>query len=310
MNLNQTTPLISIAIISYNNFNYLKQCIDSCLNQDYKNFEIIISDDGSNDGSQELINIYKALYPQKIQILLSSKNEGVTKNFNKACLKCNGEWIKIIAADDILKSDCLSVYADEISKKGIKNGFIFADLIIIGSLENDKISSPYVPFFNLNTDEKIKFLETRNCLPAPSVLFYRKDLHDLGYADESYLQMEDYPLWLSAAKKGVPFYYINKVTVYYRVHESLSMSIKKIGNLAYYKSLRKFYSEKIWPKRTGWLPLKNIEEYIIVNKTIISIKLFKNKKNIFYHFVDVLCQPFMLYTIASRIKFLTRSFFN
>lgn len=295
-------PFVSIAVISYNNINYIEECIKSCLNQDYSKYQIVISDDGSNDGTAEVIKKYSKLNPEIIKIILSEKNEGVTKNFNKVCTYCDGDWIKIIASDDKLKDDCLSLYVQEIINNKIESGIIFADLKMIGINQSGKIATPYVPFFSLNKIEKINFLEKRNCLTAPTAFFSKETLQKLGFADERYPQMEDYPLWIKAVKNDISLYYINKTTVEYRIHDSLSFSIKRIGDLEYYKSLRKFYIDQIWPNRRGIYILKNIEDYIFINKTILSIRLFNNKKNIAYYMLDFILYPLRLYTISSGIK--------
>ena len=77
---NNKKPLISIALPSYNHSKYLKECIDSVLNQTYKNFEFIIVDDCSTDASKEIILSYK---DKRIKPYFFKKNKGAvyTQNF-------------------------------------------------------------------------------------------------------------------------------------------------------------------------------------------------------------------------------------
>ncbi len=66
--------MVSVVIISYNEAEYLKQAIDSCLKQTYDNIEIIIGDDGSTDSSMEIINHYVKCYPEKIKSFIMERN--------------------------------------------------------------------------------------------------------------------------------------------------------------------------------------------------------------------------------------------
>ena len=109
-------PLISIGIISFNNENYIKACIESCLSQTYKNIEIIIADDASTDNSMRIIKEYALLYPSKITFISSQENYGIATNFNNAVKASKGEWFKPIACDDVLFEDCVENYMKEVIK--------------------------------------------------------------------------------------------------------------------------------------------------------------------------------------------------
>lgn len=95
-------PLVSIAIITYNQKEYLKECIESILNQTYKNIEIIIADDASNDGTQEMLEEYKIRYPNKFILKLSKTNQGITNNSNLAHFACTGKYIAWMGGDDLM----------------------------------------------------------------------------------------------------------------------------------------------------------------------------------------------------------------
>ncbi len=105
-------PLISIALRSYNQKAFLKEAIDSILNQTYTNFEIIIADDASTDGSVELIKAYAKEYPLKFKLILNEKNQGHTKNLNLALKACKGKYIAIFDGDDIMQPDKLKLQVE------------------------------------------------------------------------------------------------------------------------------------------------------------------------------------------------------
>lgn len=102
---------LSIIIGSYNEIDYISEAIDSCLNQTF-DYEIIIIDDGSDDGSIELIKEYARRYPNIIKYHIMDRSdikdikdiiipERVSNNIKKAFTLCNGEYITLLAGDDI-----------------------------------------------------------------------------------------------------------------------------------------------------------------------------------------------------------------
>ena len=88
--------------MTYNQKNYLKECIDSILSQDYENIEIIIADDYSKDGTQDMLKEYNQKYPNKFILKLSERNQGITKNSNLAHFACNGKYIAWMGGDDLM----------------------------------------------------------------------------------------------------------------------------------------------------------------------------------------------------------------
>ena len=112
----KTTPLVSIALRSFNQKTFLKECIDSILKQTYTNFEIIIADDASSDGSVELIKKYATDYPKIIKPILNEKNQGHTKNLNLALFACKGKYIAIFDGDDLMHPDKLKLQVEFMEK--------------------------------------------------------------------------------------------------------------------------------------------------------------------------------------------------
>lgn len=95
-------PKASIAIISYNQENFIAEALEGALSQDYNNLEIVVSDDGSTDGTQSIISEYQARHPGRIVALLNRDNVGITKNSNRALRACTGKYIVLQGGDDIL----------------------------------------------------------------------------------------------------------------------------------------------------------------------------------------------------------------
>lgn len=113
MNPKKNNELISLIIISYNQENYIEEAILSAFNQDYDNYEIIISDDCSTDNTWEIINetIKNKSHTNSVEIILNKneKNLGIVRNYQKAICLSKGNWIVASAGDDISKPNRLKV---------------------------------------------------------------------------------------------------------------------------------------------------------------------------------------------------------
>jgi glycosyltransferase involved in cell wall biosynthesis len=102
MTVKIVSGLVSVVIPTYNQIEFVRETFDSVLVQDYPWVEIIISDDGSVDGTAEVIKEYAARYPEKIVPILSDKNTGIAANFNRGLNKVRGEYIAWLGGDDLM----------------------------------------------------------------------------------------------------------------------------------------------------------------------------------------------------------------
>lgn len=95
-------PLVSVAIITYNQKVFLKEAIESVLQQDYEPLEIVIGDDCSRDGTQEMLKEYERKMPGKFVLRLSEKNGGNTANSNAVHFACSGKYMAWLGGDDLM----------------------------------------------------------------------------------------------------------------------------------------------------------------------------------------------------------------
>lgn len=139
--------LVSIIMPVYNAAEYIKQSLDSIVDQSYKNYELIIIDDASEDNSLVIINEFIKEQPQiKVKIINNNYNQGQSKGYNEGLKHSSGKYVCYLAADDTYKSDFIMLMVSKIDC-----GF---DLVYCGYDEID-VKTNTTTFYQ----EKRKFLD-------------------------------------------------------------------------------------------------------------------------------------------------------
>lgn len=109
-------PLVSIGLPVYNGESYLREALDSLLAQDYQNFELIISDNGSTDATSAICQEY-ALRDERISYYRSEQNQGASWNFNHVLQLSKGEFFMWAAHDDVWRQDFIEKCLQELLKE-------------------------------------------------------------------------------------------------------------------------------------------------------------------------------------------------
>lgn len=264
----QNSDLISVIVITYNSSEFVLETLESIKNQTYKNIELIISDDCSEDNTLEICKTWlhdNEKYFLDSKILEVSKNEGIPANCNKAVEMSRGKWIKLIAGDDLLMPECISDYYNFVTKNPeiqicVSDMYEFID----GHIENTKLVKPNI--YNKDTNLKNQFRKLLKSYfgNSPTYFICRKVFADLKY-DESIPYMEDYPFSLNAVRNGYFIYYYPQPTVLYRIRDNSSYNPlqSKIFSNFYRKSIS--FDEKY---RYPYVLKINLwfEKYIIFKK--------------------------------------------
>ena len=110
--------LLSVCVLTYDQERFISQCLDSILMQDVDfDYEIVVGDDCSSDGTAAILKEYKKKYPEKFVLVLSSKNEGISKNYQKVLSQSKGEFVALCEGDDYwIASDKLQKQVDFLEK--------------------------------------------------------------------------------------------------------------------------------------------------------------------------------------------------
>lgn len=104
-NSNQFVPHVSVVIPAYNAESYLKRCLDSVLNQEFVEYEIIVVNDGSTDSTAKIIDEYSQIYKQIIPV--HQENKGVSAARNVGIEKSRGDWLVFVDCDDWIEPNML-----------------------------------------------------------------------------------------------------------------------------------------------------------------------------------------------------------
>ena len=189
---------VTILIASYQSGNDLKAAVESTLAQDYPRKELIICDDGSDEAiTVDLLNQFSA---QGIRIVRQKVNRGTVRNLN-AGLRCSeGQWVITLAADDRFKT--IHSITQLVSEAyDTQAQWVVGRTELVGC-ENVWIDKSPIEDIESNTNP-YAFFETLcySCwLPSSGNLYRRSFLEQFGLYDERYYLVEDWPLFLKAAR--------------------------------------------------------------------------------------------------------------
>ena len=236
--------LVSICIPTYNSEKYIKECLESVVNQSYKNIEIIISDNNSTDNTLEVI---KNLKISNLKIHKNQTNIGMVENFNTAASMATGKYVKLLASDDLI---------DKFSIEKLITPFkIYKNLVLSSSAKkiiNSKSETIFHNISNLKTGkydgkriiQKILY-SGRNPVGEPSAALIKREIIDkVGGFKSIYPMTLDIDFWMTILKLG-DLFYINEPLASFRIQND-SYSVQK-------KSINEY---------SKWLKIKKEEGYI------------------------------------------------
>ncbi|MEM0201230.1 MAG: glycosyltransferase family 2 protein [Candidatus Micrarchaeaceae archaeon] len=220
--LNNHKPLVSVIIPTFNRSTQLEKCINSVFESDYKNIELIITDDNSNDDSRK--KILKKYKKMKILYLYSNKKKFLSYNLNKAIKKSNGELILKLDDDNTLNKNAISqlVYFFLKNKDlGVAGPVAlyseYPNFICHAGVTRSKIMRRAIyPYSNLNINSTLSEVNIEDFTNV--FMFRRKVLHLSGLMDLSIPYMgEDSEFQARVVKSGYMIKLCNKAFVYHNI---------------------------------------------------------------------------------------------
>jgi glycosyltransferase involved in cell wall biosynthesis len=206
-------PLVSVIIPNYNHAPFLKERIDSVLNQSYRHFEVILLDDGSTDNSREIIESYRG-HVKIRHIEYNESNSGSTfKQWQKGLSLAKGEWIWIAESDDYASQDFLDCLISQITDEGMvycRSNIVDKDNkpILLYNFKSMPDPEVYPDFRNSFSMEGIDFgntyMQQLNSIPNASAVLFKKELIETVYFSEitQTKLFGDWLFWLYLLKKS------------------------------------------------------------------------------------------------------------
>lgn len=216
----EQTPLVSIAMCTYNGEQFIREQLDSLIAQDYQNLEIIIVDDCSTDSTYAILTTYAPAH-ESIELYSNSKNLGFKRNFERALKLCNGSFIALCDQDDIWFSNKITTLVNEIKS----NMLIFSNSSIIDKY-GETLNTEFHSHIRIDPPHRPRWqsLVFGNYILGHTMLFQSELLkHAQPFPDE--FKEHDHWLAVCAASMG-SVAYLPKTLSYYRIHEHNCSTIK------------------------------------------------------------------------------------
>lgn len=199
--------LVSIVMPAYNCEKYVVEAIKSVLAQTYRNWELLVLDDGSKDKTLQIIEEFSKK-DSRIKTISNEKNIGVSATRNRGIELASGEWIAFLDSDDMWNQLKLEKQFEIVEKKA-------AEFLFTGSSYINEEGEPFKGIFEIPEKITYKKLRNQNVISCSSVLVKKKYFENIKMEkDEIH---EDYAVWLRILKLGVIAYGINEPLLIYRI---------------------------------------------------------------------------------------------
>ena len=212
----KTTPFIDIIIPNYNKAKYLKECLESVINQTYKNWKIYLIDDFSNDDSRRILNDYRSY--DNIKLIFTDKNYGPHHCRNLGIEQSNSDYVAFLDSDDFWPKEKLNLQIKDMLKNDLD--FTYTDISYFkDSTVKKKIELPN--FYDLSN-----FILS-STMSTSSILLKREIISKIKFKD---VMHEDYLFKCDILRENINAIKIKNTFVFYRMTKQ-NRSSNKFNNL-------------------------------------------------------------------------------
>jgi GT2 family glycosyltransferase len=217
------TPRVSIIMPAYNAGDFIGESINSALSQTFADWELVVVEDGSTDGTAEVVEEF-ACRDKRIK-LLRQANGGQAHARNSGLNQARGSLIAFLDADDLWVPEKLELQIAVIEREEVDLVFSCGWMFRDGEISRTQRSFPTI-CGSFAGDEFMRSMLVSNRIPIPSVLVRRDVVNGIGGFNEDlrFKSSEDYELWLRLVKHGATFYGMSEPLFYYRQHNKSATS--------------------------------------------------------------------------------------
>ncbi len=213
---------VSVLVLTYNAANFVRESLDSVLDQGYENLQIVVSDDASRDGTQGILKEYSDKHPSKFTVNLNETNVGITRNANIALSLCTGMFVAFHAGDDVMLPGKINAQVNHFREEP-ECVLCYHNLEIFDSASG-KVIGYYNGPKNPPREGTVRELIAYGCfVGGNSVMVRRESLPPEGY-NEAFPVASDWLLWISTTINGGRIGYVNQVLAKYRRHDTNTTS--------------------------------------------------------------------------------------
>jgi glycosyltransferase involved in cell wall biosynthesis len=231
--------MVDILLATYNGEKYIEELLDSIIDQTFKNWKLIIHDDGSNDNTVKLIKKYSELYQGKITVIEDGLRFGSSEaNFSHLMTYVESDFFCFCDQDDVWFENKLELFIDVIEKFDQSSPLlVYSDLEVVDS--NLDLITPSMSVsqkLTFKSCDRLQSLRFHNCVTGCAMLANKKAAELYGQPESSTIRMHDW--WLSAkvAAHGKVIY-LDKPTIKYRQHSNNVLGFEKSSFKSFYKKI-------------------------------------------------------------------------
>jgi alpha-1,3-rhamnosyltransferase len=270
------TPLVTAVIPVYNHEKYVVESIRSILHQTYRNIELIILNDGSNDRSHEMVlTLVEECKRRFVRFeYINRENIGLSATLNQALGMARGVYFTALASDDVASPEKIELLVNALEAKGPKYAAAFGNALFIDDasqeihldkdgrvtdVSNVNACGNFLDFYTQRRDFNYRGEEfgtyasliSGNYLPAMSNVVRTSAVVEVGAWTVGNM-IEDWEMWLKLSQQSL-FVFVDRALACYRWHDN--NSVRTISNQLNLCSLRLLKKEKQYCARNGFLPL-------------------------------------------------------
>lgn len=226
----QNNIKISFIVPAYNVSKYIKRCVDSLLDQNFEDFEVIVINDGSSD---DTLSILKRYNNNKLRVI-SKQNEGLTKTRNTGLSKALGEYIAFVDGDDYISGE----YATDAYEAAVKYN---SDIVVCDFYNNIKNEDKYITDFSCeeglisNKDYFFKLIKSKKTSHNVWNKLYKKSLFDDIKFPENIFLGEDLNTYIKLAHKANRIVKLNKAFYHYVIGDNNTSGFESLKGIMDHK---------------------------------------------------------------------------
>jgi glycosyltransferase involved in cell wall biosynthesis len=221
MSQTASSPFFSVVMPVYNGESFLSQAIESVIAQTARDWEMIVVDDASLDGTPGILAGYTSKY-SNIRVFRNEENIGIAKTLNRGIREARGEWIVHLDSDDLFIPEYLETLQSFIARLRHPYCFISSWVTVIDG-KGEKVIDVSLP----SAKKIARMMNFENFLYHPATSFPKSVWERVGgYPDEDRKLSEDTEMWKRFFRFGVVLIMIPRHLVYYRIHDANYTSFK------------------------------------------------------------------------------------